>query len=53
MKKLKTMWCIMLGPGHRLATQKLYSYAKARKLAARAKARGIDVYAVRFGKVRL
>lgn len=50
--KTVTLWAIHYGQGGR-ATSKLYPYAKARKLVARAKRLGLDVYIAGSVRVRV
>lgn len=51
-KALRTMWCVMLGNGTRLATHRLYTAPRAKRFVRLAKRWGLDVYTTRFGRVR-
>lgn len=49
----RTLWAVVLGGGSSLATNRLYSAPWAKRFVRLAKRWGIDVYATRYGKVRV
>lgn len=46
-------WVVVRGDGTRCHRSRLYCYARAKRLVARARRFGIDVYASRFGHVHV